>query len=265
MENNPRNLFERLFGAGDSSEPGVRLRGLRRDRSILDSVVEEIANLSRGVGQSDRNKLDEYLDGIREVERRIQRAEEFALSSNELPVLERPVGVPASYDEHARIMFELQALALQTDLTRVISFAMAREKSERAYREIGMDEGHHALSHHSGNVDMIAKVTQINRYHASLFAPFVERLKSTQDGDGSLLDHTVVLYCSSMSDGSSHNPSNIPIALLGGASGQLKGGRHLRYTETPVTNLFLTLLGLVGIETDKFGDSSGKADLLSVA
>jgi hypothetical protein len=265
MENNPRNLFERLFGEGNSTDPAERLRGIRKDRSILDSVTEEISQILGKVGPSDKDKLSEYLTGVRDVERRIQKAEELSLSSRELPLMERPSGIPASYEEHARLMFDLQLLAFQTDMTRVITFAMAREKSERAYREIGLAEGHHALSHHSGDVDMIAKVAEINLYHARLFASFVEKLQATPDGEGSLLDHALIVYCSSLSEGSSHNPSNLPIALLGGAAGRIKSGRHLRYQNTPVTNLFVSLLDLTGAHAESFGDSNGEIELLSIA
>ena len=262
VENNPRKVFERLF-EDDSTDPAGRLRRIQKDRSVLDSVTQEVARLLGGIGPSDRSKLAEYLEGIRDVERRIQKAEES--SSRELLVMERPAGIPATYDEHAKVMADLQVLAFQSDLTRVTTFLMAREKSERAYREIGLDEGHHALSHHDGDRAMIAKVAQIDLYHTKLFAYFVEKLRSTPDGDGSLLDHSIILYGSSLSDGSQHSPSNVPIALVGGGAGQLKGGRHLRYPKgPPVTNLFLTLLDMAGVPVENFGDSTGKLELLSV-
>jgi hypothetical protein len=179
--------------------------------------------------------------------------------------MDRPAGIPATYDEHAKLMADLQALAFQADLTRVSTFLMAREKSERAYREIGMDEGHHALSHHDDNQAMVAKVAQIDLYHTKLFAYFLEKLRSTSDGDGSLLDHSLILYGSSLSDGSRHNPTNLPLLLAGGAGGKLKGGRHLKVPNgPPVTNLFLTLLDLVGVPVEQFGNSTGKLELLSV-
>jgi hypothetical protein len=263
MENNPRKIFERLFGDSDSTEPAQRLRTLERNRSILDSVTQDVNRLLGQVGPGDRKKLDEYLGGIRDVERRIALAKEQ--SSKELPALTKPSGIPGTYDEHARLMFDLQVLAYQTDMTRVTTFAMAREKSERAYREIGINEAHHALSHHSGNERMIELVSQINVYHTKQFAYFLEKMRSTPDGDGSLLDHSIVLYCSCMSNGSGHDPTNLPLMLVGGGSGSLKGGRHLKYPEAPpVTNLFMTMLDKVGVPVDSFADATGKLELLSV-
>jgi hypothetical protein len=264
MENNPRKMFERLFGDSESSDPAVRMRRLQQNRSILDSLTEEVNRLLGRVGPGDRTKLTEYLDGVRDVERRIQLAS--ADSSRELPSLERPAGIPATYDAHAKLMFDLQVLAYQTDMTRVTTFAMAREKSERTYPEIGINEAHHALSHHGGNPRMIATVAQINIYHSKMFAYFLEKMQATQDGDGSLLDHSLILYCSSMSNGSGHDPTNLPLMMVGGAAGALKGGRHLRYPEAPpVTNLFLTILDKVGVHVDSFADSTGHLELLSVA
>ena len=264
VENNPRKVFERLFGEGDNTDPAERLRRIQKERSILDSVTREVARLLRGVGPGDHAKLNEYLDGIRDVERRIQRAEEQSSSSRELPVMERPAGIPATYEKHSQLMFDLQLLAFQTDLTRVSTFVMGREKSERAYREIGLDEGHHALSHHDGDPGMIAKVVQINVYHARMFAYFLEKMRSTPDGNGSLLDHSIIVYGSSLSDGSTHNPSNVPVVLVGGGAGRMKGGRHLRFpTGPPLTNLFLAVLDKIGVRVEKFGDSTGKLELLS--
>ena len=263
VENNPRKVFERLFGEDDSTEPAERLRRARADHSILDSIGQEVTRLLGRVGPSDRAKIDEYLEGIRDVERRIQLAEES--SSRELLRMERPAGIPAVYDEDAKLMADLQVLAFQSDLTRVTTCLMAREKSERAYREIGLEEGHHALSHHDGDPAMIAKVAQINAYHVRMFSYFIGKLRSTQDGDGSLLDHSIIYYGSSMSDGSAHKPLNVPIALLGGGAGRLKGGRHLRFKNSPpVTNLFVTLLDMIGVPVDHFGDSTGKLELLSI-
>jgi hypothetical protein len=259
VENNPRKVFERLFGADESTDPAERLRRIQQDRSVLDSVSEEVRRLLGGLGTSDRGKLSQYLDGIRDVEHRIQKAEEN--SSRDILVMDRPAGIPSTYDEHAQIMADLQVLAFQSDLTRVSTFLMAREKSERAYREIGMEEGHHALSHHDNNPAMVAKVAEIDLYHTKLFAYFLEKLRATPDGDGSLLDHSIVLYGSSLSDGSRHNPTNLPLLVAGG----VKGGRHLKYPDSPpVTNLFLTLLDRLGIAVDRFGDSTGKLEPLSV-
>ena len=265
MENNPRAVFERLFGESDSNDPAERLRRMRKDRSILDSVAEDVARLMGGVGTGDRAKLAEYLDGIRDVERRIEQAEEMSASSKKLPVLDRPAGMPVAYDEHSKLMFDLLALAYQTDMTRVGTFCMAREKSERSYREIGIDEGHHALTHHGGDKSMIARVVQINIYQNKMFAHFLEKLRSTPDGDGSLLDHSVIMFASSLSDGNAHNPNNLPVLLAGGGAGRIKGGRHIRYAkDTPLTNLFLTMLDMTGVRVDHFADSTGELELLSV-
>jgi len=264
QENNPRVVFERLFGESDSTDAAERLARMQQDRSILDSVTGEISRLLCGVGTHDRAKLNEYLDGIRDVERRIQNAEES--SSRQLPVLERPAGIPASYDDYARLMFDLQVLAWQCDLTRVSTLAMAREKSERAYREIGIEEGHHALSHHGGDPRMISLVAEINVFHSKLFAHFVEKLKATPEGDGTLLDRSVILFASSLSDGNSHNPNNLPAVLVGGGGGRIQGGRHVVVPkDTPLTNLFMAMLDLSGVHIDHFGDSTGELNVLSVS
>ena len=263
VENNPRAVFERLFGESDSTDPAERLRRMQQDRSILDIVTQQVSSLATGLGPGDRAKLTEYLDAIRDVERRIQMAEKT--NSRELPVIERPAGMPTNYQEHAELMFDLQVLAYQSDMTRVTTFAMAREKSERAYREIGLEEGHHALTHHGYNAEMMAKCTQIEAYHSKQFAYFLEKMRSTPDGGGSLLDHSVILYASSISDGHSHSRSNLPVALLGGGAGRLRGGRHIRYAQdTPLTNLFLTVLDVAGVRVENFGDSTGRLELLSV-
>jgi len=261
MENRPRAVFERLFGDTDSTDPAVRLRQLQRDRSILDSVVEKVNLLITGLGPTDRAKLTEYLDAVRDVERRIQMAEEQ--SNRELPTLERPPGVPARFDEHAKLMYDLQVLAFQTDLTRVITFMTGREFGGRTYPEIGIPEGHHSLTHHQYKQDKIDKVIQINIYQAKHFGYFLERLRSTPDGDGSLLDHTMILYGSSLSDGNLHWHDNLPILVFGGK--QIKGGRHIRYPQdTPMTNLLLTLLDTVKVPIDNLGDSTGHLELLAV-
>jgi len=264
VENNPRKVFERLFGESDTTAPAERLRRMREDRSILDVVTEEIARLTSGLGPGDRAKLTEYLDAVRDVERRIRIAEESKV--RELPVMERPVGMPPNYEEHARLMFDLQTLAYQTDMTRVVTFAMAREKSERAYREIGLEEGHHALTHHGNDAKMIANCVRIETYHSQQFAYFLNKLRSTPDGDGSLLDHSMILYGSSLSDGNVHSRANLPMVLFGGGAGRIKGGRHIRYAkDTPLTNLFLTMLEMTGVRIENFGDSTGKLELLSIA
>jgi hypothetical protein len=263
MEVDPRALFERLFGDGDSTDRAARLTRIQEDRSILDSLVGDVARLGRDLGPRDRSKLSEYLDAIRDVERRIHRAEEQ--SARELPVVERPAGVPATFEEHSRLMFDLLALAYQADLTRVATFMMGHEVSSRAYPEIGVPDAHHPISHHQGDTEKIAKCAKVNAFHMKTFAQFVETLRATPDGDGSLLDHTILMYGSGMSDGNLHSHLNLPLLLVGGGSGQLKGGRHIRYAkDTPLTNLHLTVLDKLGVRMESFGDSSGQLTELTL-
>ncbi len=264
VEYRPRAVFERLFGDSNSTDPAVRLTRIRKDRSLLDSVTQAVARLMGAVGPSDRTRLAQYLDAMRDIERRIQMAE--VQSSRELPVLDRPVGIPATFEDHAKLMFDLQVLAYQTDLTRVGTFMMGRGQSNRTYREIGVPDAHHPLSHHQSDPVKLEKLFKINLYHSRLFAYFLEKLQSTPDGDGSLLDHVMIVYGSAMSDGNAHWLQNLPILLLGGGAGQIQWGRHLRYPkDTPMTNLFLTLLDKLGTPVENFGDSTGKLDLSSVA
>lgn len=257
MESNPRAVFERLFGDDESTDSRVRLAGLRRDRSILDSVTGVVAALQRAVSPGDRAKIDEYLEAVRDVERRVQTAEKQI--ARELPVAEQPAGVPGSYDEHAKLMFDLQVLAYQADLTRVITFMLGREFSGRTYPQIGVSEAHHPLSHHGQNPGKIATMAKVNTYHVSLFAYYVEKLRSTQDGEGSLLDHAILLYGAGMSNSNFHLHDNLPLVLVGGGSGQLSGfGRHLVYKDVPTGNLHVTLLDKLGVPVEKFGNSTGK-------
>ena len=262
-EAHPRIVFERLFGEGGSVED--RRAALRERASLLDWVREDISRLQNQLGPNDRSKVSEYLDTVREVERRIQKAE-AETADNVLPDLDRPVGVPATYADHARLMFDLQVLALQGDVTRVTTFQLARETSNRTYPEIGVPDPHHPLTHHGGDKEKIAKVAKINAFHVSLFAYFLEKLKATPEGDGTLLDHSLFLYGSGMGNPNVHDHVNLPILVAGGAAGKLKGGRHIRYAEpTPLANLHLTLLEKVGVRLDSFADSQGKVDeLLSV-
>ena len=256
MENNPRAFFERLFGASDTTDPAARLARVRKDRSILDAVTQDVARLVTGLGPNDRRKLTEYLDAVRDVERRIQKAEET--SSQELPTLARPVGIPVTFEEHYKLMTDLQVLAYQADKTRVITFLVAHEQSTRPYPEIGISDPHHPLTHHSGNQEKINKVVQIQTYHAKMFSYFLDRMRSTPDGDGSLLDHMMIVYGGSISDANVHKHEDLPILLLGGGDGRIKGGRHVRYPkDTPVANLFLTLLDNLGVHKESFGDSTG--------
>jgi hypothetical protein len=257
-EAHPRAVFERLFGDGGSAAD--RRAELRKNASILDWVSDDIARLQNRLGPGDRTKVSQYLDTVREVERRIQRAEQQTAASP-LPDLDRPVGVPAAYGDHAKLMFDLQALAFQGDVTRVITFQLAREASTRTYPEIGVSDPHHPVSHHTNDPEKLEKLAKINAYHVSLFAYFLEKLKSTADGDGSLLDHTVYLCGSGMGNPDVHDHLNLPILVAGG--GAAKGGRHIQYAEpTPLANLHLTLLDKVGVRLDSFADSRGKIDEL---
>ncbi len=261
-EAHPRVAFERLFGDGGSAAD--RQAELRKSSSLLDWVRSDISRLQKKLGPSDRSKVSNYLDSVREVERRIQKAESETADSK-LPDLDRPVGVPAAYADHARLMFDLQVLALQGDVTRVITFQLARETSTRTYPEIGVSDPHHPLTHNGGDPEKLAKVAKINAFHVSLFAYFLEKLKATPDGNGSLLDHSVYLYGSGMGNPDVHDHVNLPVLVAGGGAGKIKGGRHIRYAEpTPLANLHLTLLDKVGVRVDSFADSQGKVpELLS--
>jgi hypothetical protein len=262
-EAHPRIVFERLFGEGGSSAD--RRAALQRRASLLDWVREDITRLQQRLGPEDRTRVDQYLDTVREVERRIQRAEAEA-PQHELPDLDRPVGVPASYADHAKLMFDLQVLALQGDVTRVITFQLARETSNRTYPEIGVPDPHHPLTHHGNDQEKIARMAKINAFHVSLFAYFLEKLKATPEGNGSLLDHSLYLYGSGMGNPNIHDHVNLPILVAGGGAGRVKGARHIKYAEpTPLANLHLTLLERVGVRMDAFADSQGKIDeLLSI-
>ncbi|MAV32597.1 MAG: hypothetical protein CMQ02_04110 [Gammaproteobacteria bacterium] len=261
METNPRVVFERLFGDTGTTDPAVRLKRIRKDQSLLDSVSDRVSELNRKVDAGDRAKLDQYLDAVRDVERRIQLAE--AQSDRELPLLEQPAGVPQTYEEHAKLMFDMQVLAYQTDLTRVITFMMGRELSGRTYAEIGVPDSHHPTSHHRDDPTLYEKVTKINEFHTSLFAYYLDKLDSTPDGNGSLLDNLLMLYGAGMSDSNRHDNTGLPLVLLGGGSGSVKGGRHLRYREgTPISNLHLTMLDKMGLPLEKLVNSTGPLNLL---
>ncbi len=257
-EAHPRIVFESLFGEGGT--PEQRKAALRKRASLLDSVAESIQTLKRDLGPRDQSKISDYLDAIREVERRIQQAES-ATKDSELPDLDRPMGVPAAYADHARLMFDLQLLAYQGDITRVSTFQIARETSNRAYPEIGVPDPHHPLSHHGDNPEKIEKMSKINAFHVSLFAEYLEKLKNTPEGNGSLLDNSLILYGSGIGNPNVHDHTNLPVILAGGASGGMKGNRHIRYDKvTPLANLHLSLLDKVGVRLDSFGDSTGKLD-----
>ena len=264
MENNPRVVFERLFGGNQSTDPEAWRARREEDSSILDAVGDKIAKLQGDLGHRDQLKLDEYLDSIRNAERRIQMAE--VQSERELPVIEQPAGVPATFQEHAKIMFDLQLLAFQADLTRVITFMVGHETSQRAYPEIGVPDAHHPLSHHGGSAEKIEKLIRVNGYHAEMFAYYLDRMKNTPDSGGSLLDNSTILYGSGMSDGNGHNHHNLPTLIVGGGTGSIKGNRHLVYPreqETPIANLFLDMLEKFDIPLESFGDSTGNLNVLA--
>ena len=259
-EAHPRIVFESLFGEGGS--PEQRAAALKSRASLLDSVVSEIQRMKSRVGAEDSNRIDEYLDSIREVERRIAKAESTA-KDNPLPDLDRPVGVPAEYADHARLMFDLQLLAFRGDITRVVSFQLAREASTRSYPEIGVAEPHHPVTHHGRNPEKLEKMAKINRFHVSLFAEFLEKMQATPEADGTLLDHSLYMYGSGMGDPDKHDHSNLPIVVAGGAAGKMRGGRHIRYEKPePLSNLHLTLLNKVGVPLETFSDSTRQVDEL---
>lgn len=261
VENNPRAIFERLFGDGDSTDAAERLAQFKRQRSLLDYVNGNLKRLNATLGAQDRAKMNEYTDAIRDIERRIQKAEQQN-ATVKMPVMQRPTAVPEEFEDHVKMVMDLQVLAYQTDLTRVITLMMAREGSNRPYRNIGISDGHHNLTHHQNDEDKIAKVTKINEVHVKLFAYFLERMKATPDVNGSLLDNSLVMYGSSISDGNLHTHHDLPIVLAGGGAGQIKGNRHVMYPkETPLNNLLLTMLAAAGVAVEKFGDSTGKLDL----
>lgn len=261
-EAHPRLVFENLFGAGGSKLE--RERSLKQRASLLDFVREDMAKLKRELGASDRARVDDYLDTVREVERRIQKAE-AGVKENPLPDLDRPVGVPASYADHARLMFDLQVLALQGDVTRVITFQLARETSNRTYPEIGVPDPHHPLSHHGNDPAKIARMAKINAFHVSLFAEYLQKLDATADGEGTLLDHSLILYGSGMGNPNKHDHSNLPILVAGGGAAGIKGNRHITFDRvTPLANAHLTLLDRVGVYLEKFADSDGLIEELAI-
>ena len=263
MVNNPRTVFERLFGDSSSTSPRERLARIQENRSILDFVSQDLARLLRVVGPDDRAKVDQYVEAIRDIERRIEKAE--AQSAREMPTMNRPSGIPERFEDHYKLLVDLQVLAYQTDLTRVTTFMIGREMSTQTYPELGFTEPYHPVTHHQGDPVKIAKALQINIYHAQMFSYYLEKMRSTSDGDGSLFDHTAVIYGSGMSDGNIHLPSNLPILLTGGASGRIRSARHIRYPEnTPVANLWLTLLDMADVRIDRLGDSTGRLNPLPI-
>ena len=262
IENDPRAVFERLFGTTGSTDPEARMERLRRDRSILDAVGGELKGLELILGPGDQIKLDEYLDALRDIERRIQMAEQQ--STRELPVVDQPVGVPSDYAEHAKLMMDLLALAYQTDLTRISSFMLAREVSGRAYPEIGVSDSHHPLSHHQDEPAKLERLHKINEYHFQQFTYLVEKLAALPEADGTMLDSTLFLYGTGISDSNTHFHDDLPIALVGGKATGIQGGRYVRYADdTPLANLYMTILDKLGVPVDSFGDSNGHLERLT--
>ncbi|MEQ1907808.1 MAG: DUF1552 domain-containing protein [Vicinamibacterales bacterium] len=260
MEYNPRSVFEKLFGDSGSTERRAREARLHQHRSILDSVNEKLSGLRRDLGPQDQRRLEEYTESVRDVERRVQRAEEQ--HDLELPMMDQPQGVPPVFEDHLALMFDLQLLAFQSDLTRVISFMISKEQSARPYPQIGVPEAHHPLSHHGDDPALIERMSKINTYHTELFGKYLERLRKTQDGDGTLLDHTTILYGSGISNSNAHSGDNLPLMLIGGGAGKLKGGRHLMYDDEPgMANLLMTLMDKLDVPVDHIGGSTGKLPL----
>ena len=260
MEWNPRAVFERLFGDSGSTDRKAREARLRQRKSILDSVAEKLASIKSDLGAGDRTKVDEYIEAVRDVERRIQKAEEQ--SDVALPAVEQPQGAPPVFEDHLSLMLDLQLLALQSDLTRVMTFMIGKEQSARPYPQIGVPEAHHPLSHHNDIPELIAHMSKINRYHVELFSKYLAKLRATPDGDGTLLDHVTILYGSGISNSTRHSGDNLPLAVVGGGSGTLKGGRHLSYANKPtMANLLVTLMDKMGMPVEKIGGSTGKLPL----
>jgi hypothetical protein len=261
MENDPRAVFERLFGVTDSTDPAARLARLRRDRSILDYVSGDAARLRKAIGPQDTVKVAEYFDAVRDIERRIRKAEDQR--GRQLPTVEQPIGIPTNYAEHAKLMMDLLVLAYQTDLTRISSFMLGKEVSNRAYPEIGVSDSHHPASHHQDDPVKLDQLAKINAYHFEQLAHFVKRLAETSEGDGTMLDHTVLLYGTAMSDSNTHFHDDLPIVLVGGRGTGITCGRYIRYPKQPLTNLHIAILEKLGFPIDKLGDSTGKLDGLT--
>ena len=255
-ETNPRRVFERLFGDGETTDPKARAMQLKQNRSLLDFVLQDTQRLAPKLGASDRSKLSDYLDSVREVERRIQNVEQRVAA--ELPALDRPEGIPPSFEDHLKIMSDLIAIAFQADLTRVVTFMFSREGGNRAYPSIGVPDAHHGLSHHQNDPVRMARLQSIDQYHVEMFSYLLGKLRDSADDTGSILENSVVLYGSSLSDSNAHLHNNLPTVIVGGASGKLKGGRHLRVPDgTPMTNMLLSIADGLDVPMEKFGDSSG--------
>jgi hypothetical protein len=260
MELNPRVLFERMFG-GDGATAEDRAARLRNNLSLLDGVTKSVGDLSKNLDAKDKARLEDYLDNIREIERRIAKAEKQTMESA-IAAPDTPVGIPDSFEEHANLLFDLWAVAFQGDITRVVSFMLARELSTRTYAHIGVPDGHHPVSHHQNVPETIEKHAKINTYHMTLFARFLDKLKNTKEGDGNMLDNSMIMYGSGMSNGNVHSHSLLPVAIVGGAAGKLTGDRHIKVPpDTPLSNLLLSMLDKAGVKMERFGDSSGWVNL----
>jgi hypothetical protein len=262
MENRPRAIFERLFGAAGTTDPKARQILREEDRSILDAINEDIKRLRGKLGGADRGKIDQYMEAVRDVERRIQLAE-VQSKDHPIPALQGPGGVPGVFSEYYKLMADMMVLAWQTDMTRVTTFQIGHEMSGRAYPEIGFGDSHHSVTHHHGDPEKIAKTTKINMFHTKMLAYYFDKLRSTPDGDGSLLDHAMILYGAALSDANLHLYTDLPLVLVAGGVGGIKGGRHLRFpNRTPMANLLLTMLDKANVpHVDKLGDSTGRLDL----
>ena len=264
MEWNPRAVFERLFGDSGTTEKAAREARLRQHKSILDSVNDKLASLRKELGSGDQTKVNEFTEAVRDVERRIQRAEEQR--DLELPSMAQPQGAPPVFEDHLALMTDMQVLAFQSDLTRVISFMLSKEQSARPYPQVGIPEAHHPLSHHNNIPELVERMSKINSYHTLLFSQYLAKLRATPDGDGSLLDHMIILYGSGISNSTQHSGDNLPLMLVGGGSGQLKGGRHITYTDKPTQgNLLVTLMDKMGVPVEKVGGSTGKLPIDTVS
>jgi hypothetical protein len=264
MEWNPRAVFEKLFGDSGSTDRNAREARLAQHKSILDSVRDKLAGLKRELGAADQHKVDEYTEAVRDVERRIQMAEKQ--SQIELPAMDQPLGAPPVFEDHLALMLDLQLLAFRSDLTRVITFMISKEQSARPYPQVGVPEAHHPLSHHNNIPELVEKMSRINRYHTTLFSQYLAKLRGTPDGDGNLLDHMIILYGSGISNSNGHSGVNLPLLLLGGGAGKLKGGRHLKYANSPSNaNLLVTIMDKMGVPVEKIGGSTGKLDIDTLA
>jgi len=261
MENRPRAIFERLFGEAGTTDPEVRLALRQEDRSILDAVLQDVSRMRNKLGGNDRGKIDQYLEAVRDVERRMQLAEKQG--GHELPQIEGPAGAPEVFSEYFKLMTDLMVLAWQTDMTRVITFMIGHEMSARAYPEVGFGDAHHPCTHHQGDLEKQEKTVKINTFHTKMLAYYLGRLQATQDGNGSLLDHSLILYGSALSDANLHLYTDLPLLLAGGGGGGIKGGRHVRYpNRTPMTNLLLTMLDKAKVpQVERLGDSTKRVDL----